>query len=408
METDEQCKKLSIVITHPEIAKEWHPTKNRKNRPEKFTKGSSKIIISWQCSKNKEHVWKSDVRKRTKSFDKEQKVNDCEICNSIITTHPEIAKEWHKKLNEEKIKEQFTYGSNEKVWWQCPEKIDHVSYSSIKNRGKNGCPCCKSDKISKVVPSNCLIVTDPEIAKEWYYSKNIIIGTNKFDSEIKFKTKLLPEDFSSGSNQKILWRCVNNKQHTWPATIKARTRVNNPTGCPLCEPKDSSEELRIYYELLLIFDDIQHEFAIRLDQKWKFDYYIPQLKLVIEYDGNKWHKAEVQNLRDIRKSKAIKDAGYEIIRIREQTKADPLKKININDVKINKGNAKKIKKSVNLVLEKLIKIFGEEKLNTIKPNTIQLINDYIKEVDEKNTVKFNEENNKRIKNKEKKKKRKRL
>jgi len=48
---------------NPEIAKEWHPTKNGSLTPEYVTKSSGKKVW-WQCSKNIDHVWKSIVQGR--------------------------------------------------------------------------------------------------------------------------------------------------------------------------------------------------------------------------------------------------------------------------------------------------------------------------------------------------------
>ena len=47
----------------PEIAKEWHPTKNGELKPENITPRSGKKVW-WQCSKN--HTWKSRISGRTR------------------------------------------------------------------------------------------------------------------------------------------------------------------------------------------------------------------------------------------------------------------------------------------------------------------------------------------------------
>tara|TARA_B100000315_G_C14397476_1_gene504867 strand:- start:107 stop:301 length:195 start_codon:yes stop_codon:yes gene_type:complete len=60
---------------------------------------------------------------------------------------PEIAKEWHPTKNGDLTPDKVTYGSNKKVWWQCPKNIDHVWNSLIKDRTRIGirkrnCPDC--------------------------------------------------------------------------------------------------------------------------------------------------------------------------------------------------------------------------------------------------------------------------
>ena len=46
----------------PNIAKEWHPTKNNNLKPEDFVKGSNKKVW-WKCIKG--HEWEKIIVKRT-------------------------------------------------------------------------------------------------------------------------------------------------------------------------------------------------------------------------------------------------------------------------------------------------------------------------------------------------------
>ena len=53
----------SLNITHPHIAKQWHPTKNGNLQPNNFTFGSSKKVW-WKCDKYKDHEWEASINKR--------------------------------------------------------------------------------------------------------------------------------------------------------------------------------------------------------------------------------------------------------------------------------------------------------------------------------------------------------
>ena len=44
-----------------------------------------------------------------------------------LTSYPHLVKEWHPTKNGELTPNDFTYGSNKKVWWRCP--IGHSYYS---------------------------------------------------------------------------------------------------------------------------------------------------------------------------------------------------------------------------------------------------------------------------------------
>ena len=44
----------------PDLAKEWHPTKNGNLKPKKVTPNSNKKVW-WLCSKNKNHEWQATI-----------------------------------------------------------------------------------------------------------------------------------------------------------------------------------------------------------------------------------------------------------------------------------------------------------------------------------------------------------
>jgi len=134
-----------LQTTHPNIAKQWHPTKNGSLTPQQVTFGSGKKVW-WLCSKCG-YEWKSSVLNRTKG-------RSCPLCankivvkghNDLVTTHPEIAKEWHPTKNGKLKPEHFSRGSRKRIWWKCP--LEHEYQASIANR-TNGtkCPICDKGK----------------------------------------------------------------------------------------------------------------------------------------------------------------------------------------------------------------------------------------------------------------------
>lgn len=143
---------------------------------------------------------------------------------SLGEAFPELIKEWHPTKNENLSAFEISFGSAKKVWWKCPKGDDHEWNSSVNNRtkpAKQGCPVCKGQK---VVNSNCLTTTNPELAIEWHPTKNGILS---------------PSDVSSGSPKKVWWLCKQDTNHEWQATIGNRASQNQ--GCPLCKNKKVSE-----------------------------------------------------------------------------------------------------------------------------------------------------------------------
>ena len=53
----------SLATKYPEIAAQWHPTKNGSLLPSQVTYVSN-TAVWWQCDKDPSHVWKREIRKR--------------------------------------------------------------------------------------------------------------------------------------------------------------------------------------------------------------------------------------------------------------------------------------------------------------------------------------------------------
>lgn len=132
-------KDKSIDVTNPDIAKEFHPTKNGLLLSNMLSIGSG-MKLWWQC--NNGHEWQAYVYARKNGgcpYCSNLKVNDS---NSLQTLFPEVAKEWHPTKNNDLTPNDFVYGSGKKVWWKCSE--GHEWYRSIEKRTnyKRGCPYC--------------------------------------------------------------------------------------------------------------------------------------------------------------------------------------------------------------------------------------------------------------------------
>jgi len=209
-----QPKGQSFAEVYPDIAKQWHPTKNGELTPFMFSKGSNKMFW-WKCNKGDDHEWKTSINKRNGG-------SGCTICsgykkvksNCLRTTHPDIADQWHPTKNGELITDNIVAGSNKKGWWKCPEGDDHEWEAVIASRALSGrgCPVCINQKI---VTSNCLATTHPEIANQWHPKKN---------------GSLTPVMFGEGSNKNMWWKCPEGDDHEWFTKI-----VNRVKGqCPVC------------------------------------------------------------------------------------------------------------------------------------------------------------------------------
>ena len=260
-------KTNNIVYMNPKLAKEWHPTKNRNKKPEKFTLGSSEKIW-WKCDNGEDHEWEAQISDRSKGgcpFCSGHKVSKT---NNLAYMNPELAKEWHSTKNGDKKPEDFTRSSNKKAWWKCDKGEDHEWEAQINSRNRgNGCPFCSGQKVSK---TNNLAYMNPELAKEWHPTKN---GDKK------------PRNFTLGSGEKVWWKCGKGKEHEWEATIRGRMRGN---GCPKCNTKSSSyPEYAICYFLMKNNIEFKHRFKSKYGE---VDVFLPKFNTAIEYNGEYYHR----------------------------------------------------------------------------------------------------------------------
>ena len=209
-------KSSSFAITHPELAKEWHPTKNGDLTPSDVLYGSTQEVW-WKCPEGDDHEWKAALYSRSRG-------KGCSVChggtvvssNCLATLRPEIAEQWHPTKNGDLTANDVREFSNINVWWKCPKGDDHEWRAEIANRSNGaGCNICSGHK---VVKSNCLATTHPDLAMEWHPTKN---------------GELTPLNFTAGSDQRIWWKCAGGENHEWRTAIGNRTKTD-PNGCPSC------------------------------------------------------------------------------------------------------------------------------------------------------------------------------
>ena len=236
-------KKLSrdynLAVLFPEIAKEWHPSKNGDLKPNLvFPKSRKKVW--WICSKK--HEFESIISNRTRLG------RNCPYCsnqkvgygNDFQSQFPEIAKEWNYKKNDFLPSEIFG-GSDEKVWWIC--KKNHEWKARIANRcgpNKAKCPYCSGHKVGY---GNDLKSKYPDLMKEWNFKKN----------------KIDPKKIAPMSHEKVWWIC--SLGHEYPKRIYNRTA--NGQGCNICFSHKSKIELFFYCELLSIFENVKSGFKYK-------------------------------------------------------------------------------------------------------------------------------------------------
>lgn len=148
-------KDNNLAVLQPDLAKEWHPTKNGRLTPSDVSSRSNKKAW-WKCEQN--HEWLSIINSRFKgsgcpkcyALIRGEKVRRAALrrSGSLADTYPEIAQQWHPSKNRDLKPENFTAGSGKKIWWICSR--NHSWQVTIEERTRgHGCPYC-SPQTSKL------------------------------------------------------------------------------------------------------------------------------------------------------------------------------------------------------------------------------------------------------------------
>ncbi|MFQ6817457.1 MAG: zinc-ribbon domain-containing protein [Blautia sp.] len=206
-----------LKTLYPTIAAEWDQEKNGTLTPEHVTPRSNKAVW-WVCAHG--HKWKATVDKRVSG-------KGCPYCNHKLASaennfaviFPEKLKLWDWDMNSASPYELLPH-SNKIVWWVCKQghhwstQVNHMV-----RRKTPGCPYCSGKRVIQGLTD--LESTDPVIAAEWNYKRNI----------------LAPAEVSRFSHKKVYWIC--SEGHSYKAQIANRV---NGRDCPICSGKRKQRE----------------------------------------------------------------------------------------------------------------------------------------------------------------------
>lgn len=272
-----KCAKVNehnnLAVLFPEIAAEWHPTKNRmlfpswdpknRNQKDRIQKNRrlkpsdvaafTKEYIWWQCKKSALHEWCQRVSTRTAGG------AGCPFCagrkvgadNSLAAKYPTVSAHWHPSRNGELGPGDVTPGISKVVWWRCLRSAKHVwsspIYSVVKAHrlGHTGCPfCAKKKLVYGEDGGDSLESRFPDVAKMWHPTRNL---------------PLLPSQVTPFSQKKVWWRCQANEEHTFEAIISNVIigQSFKSKGCSLCSGHKVAKEnsLHVVYPEVAAFWD---------------------------------------------------------------------------------------------------------------------------------------------------------
>ena len=342
--------KNRLSHSRPDLASEWHPSKNGHLTPTDVSFGSHQKVW-WKCPKHgisfsQMIVERADGRTRCpdcvwqKRSESRSKPRSGE---SLAERFPQLALQWHPTKNRPRTPQDIKHGSAFRAWWVCPKCNDDYQ-AQVYVRKNCGCPKCGRERISifQSTPKKGHALADlfPGISCQWHPTRN---------------GNLRPSQFKSGSNTKVWWLC--RRGHEWEASPNTRTKGRN---CPHCSTKTSRLQLRLYTELLSFFPDarLRHKF-----DGIECDVLVPSLSVAVEVDGFYWHKTQWR--KDKAKNTRLRNKGIRVVRVREYG----LPKIGSHDVVQGKGDTEL------QICQKIVRVFL--KSNRIPQKSSQGLQHYL-------------------------------
>jgi len=295
----------SLLVCFPELVKSWHYEKNAPLTPDKVVAGSGRKVW-WLCGKG--HEWQSiiatrslygagcpvcrpqtskvelrllcEFRKIFKRVDWRIELDGSE--SDLVIPHLKVCIEvdgypWHKdKLEADRFKTLKFTKAGYRVFRLRDRELPHIDDTAVEfdNRQPLHEPIKRLLEQIKKLPN---LDSDEILSIEKYCSSESFWAENEFlaalaaiDASGKAMSfadeypelllewdvaQNLPKDpafFSSGSAEKVWWRCA--KGHSWLSSIRNRARLS--TGCPWCK----NVRVPIDNSLAKLYPDVAREY----------------------------------------------------------------------------------------------------------------------------------------------------
>ena len=324
----------SILVRYPHLAAEAdHQRAATMGLDFAHIAPGTKVVLPWRhpVATGGTHYWLQPGTSRVHMR------AGCTICRGYVADHttslsaraPDLAAQWHPTRNGEHTPASITPGSRRKAWWLCSE-CTYAWGARISSRalGGNGCPRCAGQE---ALPgdSATLAVAQPELYAELDVDGVRALGLDPLRVHVR-------------SNRRLPWICAHDRLHRWQASPAARM---NGCLCPSCPHSgQSSRAERALLALLLErrADPVGNSPAGQV--RWldrsgrslpaRCDIVIASLRLIVEYDGIRYHAAADRRRCDYDKTLALLAAGWRVARVREATARHQLADLDITDERL--------------------------------------------------------------------------
>ena len=212
---------VSFGDKFPKLLEQWNYDLNDRS-PFEISPGSS-LKVHWKCEAG--HYWEAVVGSRTKRGDgcpecynlnRGEKLRKSLLLKGGVSfkdKFPQLLKEWDYEKNE-KSPEDYSPHSKVKVYWKCKNGHSWIATLASRAKGIGNCQVCSS-----------IIITNPDLLKEWDYAKN---------------KDFSPEELSVGSSKKVWWICP--KHGSYKLSVYDKVNGVNCLACSKTKKIESYQQ----------------------------------------------------------------------------------------------------------------------------------------------------------------------
>lgn len=277
------------------------------------------MVFSRQLDKVAKRLEKKKDIKKKQIKQKRKLKSKKKTFKSLLKNRPDLESSYSLNNNIEFSK--LSLVSKHMAIWKC--NICSYEYEKevrvVARLKSNGCPCCNGYILTD---KNRFSTKYPYLLEEWDYDKNIVS----------------PKEISYSRGDKYYWICKR-CSNSWFMRLSDRTIQGK--GCPECNSKQSKGSRLV--EEFLIKNKIIYKKEKKFDgcvykQPLRFDFYLPDLNLCIEYHG-KQHYEPVEHFGGL--------SNFEETKIRDEIKKEFCLKNQIKIIEISYKEERKIEKILN-------------------------------------------------------------
>jgi Zn finger protein HypA/HybF involved in hydrogenase expression len=202
----------SLSNLFPEIAEDFHPTKNGTLTPDTIIAGTN-TMLHWLCS-TCSHEWSTSGANRV------NRESGCPYCagqalhtdgrNCLSNTHPLLASQMHPAKNGDLSPNSIVAGTNKKVFWICNDCGNEWKAVVSSRAAGRGCPKCAKTGFDPSEPAYYYVMEIVGPTERWWFKGGISSNPENRMGQIRrsLKRKKMPltvellstQSFENGSD----------------------------------------------------------------------------------------------------------------------------------------------------------------------------------------------------------------